>query len=221
MRTLRYQTDLPASAALLVAEVDATPVPANAFEAEFIARSRMSPARRGEWLRGRAVLRRLASLQCGLDEREISVGSVGERPGFIDADARGLAGWHLSVSHKGRLVAAAMAKRPVGVDIEARHPESVALRAIERACSSSELAAVSEDAWQRETDLVELWCLKESAVKAGLAPTVFALKSHPVIFSGEFERDSWFIRDAKFSRMKTRCARAFRAERLYGAIVIK
>jgi 4'-phosphopantetheinyl transferase EntD len=71
------------------------------------------PSRRDEWLLSRVAAKQLA-MQRGLahDPRAITI----ERPFLLIDGAR--SEWHVSLSHSGTYAAAAIAREPIGIDIE-------------------------------------------------------------------------------------------------------
>jgi len=71
------------------------------------------PKRRDEWLLSRAAAKRLA-VSAGLTDDPTSV-SV-DRPHLLLNGTR--TDWFVSLSHSGRYAAAAIARRPVGIDIQ-------------------------------------------------------------------------------------------------------
>lgn len=76
------------------------------------------PQRRLQFVCGHALLRYLLA-----DCARVPVGQVQVESGTAGVVVACPAGWHASVAHSGRWVAALVAQRPVGVDIEAMRGE--------------------------------------------------------------------------------------------------
>ena len=118
------------------------------------------PLRRQTWLAGRALL--LASLQ-----RQLGLVNVAALRTDPDGGVRySAADLRLSLSHSGELIAVALSRRAVGVDIEWSRPRKLLQRPGEVFSSSeaARLQALPES--QRQDAFYTLWTLKEAACKA-------------------------------------------------------
>ncbi|MGA0608985.1 4'-phosphopantetheinyl transferase family protein [Caldimonas sp. KR1-144] len=107
-----------------------------------------SVRRRRQFLAGRQLLRQMLSAQVGAGEGAIAV----EPGGALRVATPGL--W-VSISHSGEWVAAAVADRPVGVDIEVPRPGRDLSRLAESIGSLSGGSA----------DFYTTWTLKEAVMK--------------------------------------------------------
>jgi 4'-phosphopantetheinyl transferase EntD len=114
------------------------------------------PKRRDEWLLSRAAAKQLA-VQLGLatDPREVTV----DRPFLVIGGAR--SGHYVSLSHSTPYAAAAIAREPVGIDIQV-------IRDISD-WSTHLFLVPEEDAAMRRCTLphrvLHFWCAKEAAFK--------------------------------------------------------
>ena len=118
--------------------------------------------RRRDWLAGRMAARRAVVGWLGGDDHEIGYDEAG-RPVLVNGSA-GLA--FLSISHKDGIGAAAVADRPIGIDLErlasVRDPALFA----ETAFSAEEGALLADLGWA-DTDMIAVaWSAKEAAAKA-------------------------------------------------------
>lgn len=112
------------------------------------------PKRREEWLLGRVAAKQLA-LRLGLadDPRRVTV----DRPFLLIDGAR--SGWYVSLSHSTPYAAAAIAREPIGVDVQI-------LRDVDARIAHLFLSPEEEKAMQRCTHgLLHFWCAKEAAFK--------------------------------------------------------
>ncbi|HEY0157210.1 MAG TPA: 4'-phosphopantetheinyl transferase superfamily protein [Thermoanaerobaculia bacterium] len=114
------------------------------------------PKRRDEWLLSRAAAKQLA-LQLGLavDARDVEV----ERPSLVIGGER--TRWHVSLSHSAPYAAAAIAREPVGIDIQV-------IREMTERAAHLFLTAEEEEAMRGCTlphRLLHFWCAKEAAFK--------------------------------------------------------
>jgi 4'-phosphopantetheinyl transferase len=67
---------------------------------------------------------------------------------------------HISISHAYPMVALAVAKQPIGIDIEKKQSRFLALKS--RFCTPQELAMAKDDV----DELCRIWCAKEALYKA-------------------------------------------------------
>ncbi|HYO75649.1 MAG TPA: 4'-phosphopantetheinyl transferase superfamily protein [Thermoanaerobaculia bacterium] len=112
--------------------------------------------RRDEWLLSRAAAKTLA-VQLGLaaDERSVTI----ERPRLL-VEGRDT-GWHVSLSHSTPYAAAAIAREPVGIDVQV-------IRDLDLRAAHLFLTSEEERAMQRCTiahRMLHFWCAKEAAFK--------------------------------------------------------
>lgn len=112
--------------------------------------------RRDEWLLSRAAAKQLA-LQLGLagDARDVAV----ERPFLVIGGER--TRWHVSLSHSAPYAAAAIAREPVGIDIQV-------IREMTERAAHLFLTPEEEQAMRGCTlphRLLHFWCAKEAAFK--------------------------------------------------------
>jgi 4'-phosphopantetheinyl transferase len=120
------------------------------------------PARQRGFLLTRALLRATLPEVTGVSPAATAYARAGSgRLCLVDP-----AGWHVSISHANGLAAVAVANAPCGVDIEG--PRTTDTTAVARryfaAPERDWLASLPEEA--RHTAFLQLWTLKEAAVKA-------------------------------------------------------
>lgn len=149
-------------------------------------------ARQESWLAGRELL--LAALGQELDEVDAAaLRTAGS--GGIRYDSATI---HLNLSHSGALLAAAVAPRPVGIDIERVRPRTVAAQ-VERVFCPVEAQAFSRLSNEaRLQRFFQLWTLKEAACKAaglsiwdGLGGACFDLDTGRCRLSPPFPAGPW------------------------------
>jgi phosphopantetheinyl transferase len=114
------------------------------------------PKRRDEWLLSRAAAKQLA-LQLGLarDARQVMV----ERPFLVIGGER--TDWYVSLSHSAPYAAAAIAREPVGIDVQV-------IRDMTERSTHIFLTAAEEESMRRCTlphRVLHFWCAKEAAFK--------------------------------------------------------
>lgn len=129
----------------------------------------------------RGLRRKMLSEVAGVDPRELSFQEDGDgKPRAENAE-----GWDFNVSHSGELVAVAVARGPVGVDIEMIRPvrqrQSIVARYFhpDEACAWRAL-----DPGLREEAFFLLWSAREAAMKClglGLAKGLGVTRVDPVI----------------------------------------
>ena len=146
----------------------------NDFDRHYVTKNFSTTARQQEWLWGRFVLKQLLQRRFALLPHELEITSQHQRPVVAGHTLS------VSVSHTNNFVmAGASWQNAVGVDVETHDARSSRLAALRSVCSPAEIA--QSTAWQDservEDPLYLCWCVKESCVKAGVAPSVFALKS--------------------------------------------
>lgn len=145
---------------------------------------------------GRAVLRHLTASRTGVDPSTVRIDhDSGGRP-VIVSDR----GWHASVSHSGRFVACAIARRRVGIDIERDDRPEADEELARRFCTSAERAALERvPSHERQRALIRLWVRKEALTKAlgvGLAlPFTTVDVRRTVIAAGGGVNPRWTVRD--------------------------
>ncbi len=136
------------------------------------------PGRARQYLASRWLLRAHIASRLGLAPADVPLHhAVGASPRVGDT------GWHIGLSHSGRLCLCMVSKRtPAGCDVERHRPRNV--NAIAAAyfhpTEAARLAACASE--QRLADFYRLWTLKEAALKgrsrglaAGLRVPAFAL----------------------------------------------
>ncbi|HEX8252644.1 MAG TPA: 4'-phosphopantetheinyl transferase superfamily protein [Thermoanaerobaculia bacterium] len=114
------------------------------------------PKRRDEWLLSRAAAKTLA-VQLGVadDEQRVTV----ERPRLVVNGHD--SGWQVSLSHSVPYAAAAIAREPVGIDVQV-------IRDLDLRAAHLFLTEAEERAMQRCTiahRMLHFWCAKEAAFK--------------------------------------------------------
>lgn len=112
--------------------------------------------RRDEWLLSRAAAKTLA-VQLGLadDERSVTI----DRPRLL-VDGRDT-GWQVSLSHSPPYAAAAIARDPIGIDVQV-------IRDLDPRAAHLFLTSEEERTMQRCTSahrMLHFWCAKEAAFK--------------------------------------------------------
>ncbi|MFD7556790.1 4'-phosphopantetheinyl transferase family protein [Streptomyces sp. NPDC059533] len=134
--------------------------------------------RRAEWLAGRLLAKRLVGEAMAAPEREVEVLPRDDGSPYVVVGGIPVPALHVSISHTGRHVAAALAPEPVGVDLCETGSADAVRRVAEHAFSPGELTLIGAD---RAEALAGAWALKEAAVKAdrssvfGSAPRAVAL----------------------------------------------
>lgn len=123
------------------------------------------PRAMADLLAGRRLIRAVFGARLGIGPAEVRL-VEGER-GALALDPAHGAAWHFNLSHTDGLVVLAVARRPIGVDVEwvARPGRTVELA--DRYFARAEVAALRAlpEAAQRDR-FFELWTLKEAYIKA-------------------------------------------------------
>lgn len=154
-------------------------------------RAEMAEERQRAFVGGRALARQVLGVVLGVAPQDVPIQLDGERP--LLPVATGL--W-ISISHSGPVVACAVARRPVGLDVEepsGREPEDSLLR---RVCAPREIDRVRRSG-DPEAVFLRLWVRKEAVAKAlGLGldagfPTLHVDSPLPVRAGG----GRWRVRD--------------------------
>ncbi len=131
------------------------------------------PKRRDEWLLSRAAAKLLAvRLGAARDPREVRV----ERPFIAGTE------WYVSLSHSAPYAAAALARTPVGLDIQV-------VREIEEWSTHLFLTREEDEVMRRCTianRVLHFWCAKEAAFKQR-SDEFETMKQCPVRFVSESE----------------------------------
>ena len=137
----------------------------------------LSPQRAREVLRSRVLLRRLAARVLGCAPRAVRLqADPGQPPRLRDAQ-----GWHLSLSHSRGAALVAMARQPLGIDLEARNrPITPALvRRFFSAREANVLDVLEQEhgpQWAQRQRLA-CWLAKESLCKLLHQPLLPSLKA--------------------------------------------
>lgn len=156
-------------------------------------------ARRESWLAGRALL--LAALErTGGDADPGALRTVAS--GGVRYEAAPL---HLNLSHSGTLLAAAVSRWPVGIDIERIRPRTVAAQADRVFCAGEARAMAELQDPARLKRFFQLWTLKEAASKAaelsiwdGLGKACFDLDAGRCHLTAPFPAGPWRFAHAGF-----------------------
>lgn len=123
------------------------------------------PRALAEFVAGRRLLRHVVAPLCGVAPDALSI--VESERGALSIDPALGASWRFNISHTDGLVALALARAPIGVDVEwlARPGRTVELA--DRFFAPAEVAALRArpEAHQRDR-FFDLWTLKESYIKA-------------------------------------------------------
>jgi len=139
--------------------------------------SSSSPQRSREVLRSRVLLRRLAARVLGCGPRAVPLRADPGQPPRLHS----LQGWHLSLSHSRGAALAAMARQPLGVDLEAgNRPVSPALaRRFFSPREARTLADLERERGPRwgQRQRLHCWLAKESLCKLLNQPLLPVLKS--------------------------------------------
>ncbi|MEG2173949.1 MAG: 4'-phosphopantetheinyl transferase superfamily protein, partial [Oscillospiraceae bacterium] len=105
---------------------------------------------------GAGLLARLLLLRCGYEDQTLSHDGNG-KPFFQNIPV------FVSLSHSGAFAAAALSKRPIGIDVQ--ESTSVSPRVIQRVCNHGEQQRLMRSSNPKREFLV-LWALKEAYFKA-------------------------------------------------------
>ena len=154
-------------------------------------------ARRSSWLGGRALsLMVLRDILGAVDATALRTSASG-------AVAYRAARMHLNLSHSGPLLAVAVSRHPVGIDIERIRPRTAAAQAERVFCAEEARALGVLRGAARLTCFFELWTLKEAACKAvelsiwdGLGKACFNLESGRCRFDPPFPPGPWRLAHA-------------------------
>ncbi|MFF2197666.1 4'-phosphopantetheinyl transferase family protein [Streptomyces sp. NPDC058157] len=126
--------------------------------------ARALPAwRRSEWMAGRLLAKRLAGELLGAPAQEVEVLPREDGSPQLLVGGSPPPRVHLSISHTPGHAAAALARRPVGVDLCETGSAGAVRRVADHAFSPGELLLIGRD---RPEALAGAWALKEAAVKA-------------------------------------------------------
>ncbi|WCO66785.1 4'-phosphopantetheinyl transferase superfamily protein [Iamia majanohamensis] len=122
---------------------------------------RRDPADRHRSAAAHAALRRLLGSRLGRDPADVEVGRS-----ETGALVVGEQGWWASVAHSADLAACALARRPVGVDVEGASPPTDPA-ALARWCSPAEVRALGRASpTGRDAAVRRAWARKEAVAKA-------------------------------------------------------
>lgn len=192
----------------------------NPSDHEFLTKAAVGPARREEWLWGRYVLKRLLQMKYGLDPASVHVGALQGKPRLILPEGLAL---NLSLAHKGRYFAVGVsAMADIGVDIEIPATVAHIERVFKRVASDEEQADAAAHPTLGEHDyLFLLWCLKESAVKAGIVDSVFELKHHVFKIKDAETNAKTAVFRVDSKNLNLSYARAFLNDDFYASVVLR
>jgi 4'-phosphopantetheinyl transferase len=120
---------------------------------------------RARFVFGRLLLRHLVAQACAEPKADaIRIGVEGDGRPFVAEPAVAL---FISVSHSGRIVAAAAGWRPVGIDVEKRRGRSTRAQVVARVCSPVELKHLGGlDGDAADAAFMTIWARKEAYGKA-------------------------------------------------------
>ncbi|MFJ5548768.1 4'-phosphopantetheinyl transferase family protein [Streptomyces sp. NPDC093225] len=156
--------------------------------------------RRGEWMAGRLLAKRLVGEAVGAPEADVEVLPREDGSPYVVVAGSPLPALHLSISHTAGHVAAALAPEPVGVDLCETGSAPAVRRVADHVLSPEELALVDTG---RPEALAGAWALKEAAVKAdregvhGPAPRRIVITGlRPPALSGPRRAMVWQVDDA-------------------------
>ena len=123
------------------------------------------PRALADLLAGRRLIRSIFAARLGIGPDEVRL-VEGER-GALALDAMYGAPWHFNLSHTDGLVALAIARRPIGVDVEWVTRPGRTVELADRYFAVAEVAGLRAlpEAAQRDR-FFELWTLKEAYIKA-------------------------------------------------------
>lgn len=119
--------------------------------------------RQAEWAAGRLLAKRLVGEAVSLPAYEVEVLPRDDGSPHVLVGGRPVPALHVSISHTAHHVAAAVAPRPVGVDLCETSSAAAVRRVADHVLSPGELSLVGTD---RPDALTGAWALKEAAVKA-------------------------------------------------------
>lgn len=154
----------------------------------------MSPVRAAEFLRGRALLRRLAGTALGVPPEHVPLTrSAGGAPRLAGTPAG------VSLSHDGRHTAAAYwPEGPVGVDVQEAPPRLDAAL-IRRCCGAWATYVDRLPAGRRAAVFARVWSVQEACVKAtgrGLSAAPWRIPVDPAASRGRWQDIRWYALDA-------------------------
>lgn len=154
--------------------------------------------RRRSWLAGRALL--LAALQHELGEVDPTALRT-QLEGGVRYDAAGI---YLNLSHSGDLLAVALSRNPVGIDIEWPRARKLIDNVADYFAQEEAAYLLALPEVQRQQAFYRLWTLKEAACKSvglslwqTLRHTVFDLAMGRAVCSPPFPAGSWSFLSAR------------------------
>lgn len=119
----------------------------------------MAPGRRAGFVTGRTLARDLLGRRLGLAPAAVPLAVADDRPVLPPGT-----GWFVSITHSGPVVACAVARRPVGIDVEsAADPPSESL--VRRVAAPAEAEAILA-APDVSAAFLRAWVRKEAVAKA-------------------------------------------------------
>lgn len=122
---------------------------------------------RGQFLTGRWLLRNVLARLEHLHPRDVRLNETERGALELADDSNGPSGWHLNLSHTDGLVALAVARTPVGIDVEDRERRGRTIELADRFFAPSESAALRALPPERQRQrFFDLWTLKEAYIKA-------------------------------------------------------
>lgn len=130
-----------------------------------VARRYRHATARSQFLAGRALVRHALSVQARYAPRDIEIVADGLGKPRL-AVRREASSWQFNLSHSGRLVACALARSPVGVDVETTSREVDYLSIARSHFSLEEAAWIDSRPALRRQRFTVLWTLKEAYLKA-------------------------------------------------------
>lgn len=150
--------------------------------------------KRRQWLAGRLAAKAALQIARPASAERFSAISLLPQAGR-SGPPQAPEGWHLSISHSGQVAAAACARHPLGIDIEARRAFRPAV--INRFVSPAELSRLAPVS-TNDPRLTLIWSLKEAALKARHAASITEISQ--VIWTGWGRGTRAFVSDRKLHR---------------------
>ncbi|MFG2874160.1 4'-phosphopantetheinyl transferase family protein [Streptomyces sp. NPDC048337] len=156
--------------------------------------------RQAEWTAGRLLAKHLVGAIVSAPPHEVEILPRDDGSPYVVVSGSPVPALNVSISHTAGHVAAALAPRPVGVDLCETASADAVRRVADHALSPEELALMDTD---RAEVMAGAWALKEAAVKAdrsgvfGTAPRRIAILGlRPPVLDGRRRAMAWQAGDA-------------------------
>ncbi|WP_053073609.1 4'-phosphopantetheinyl transferase family protein [Chromobacterium violaceum] len=121
----------------------------------------LNPSRRRQFLAARWLLRRLASQKLGMEPKLLGMDCLAGGAPFFPSHS----GWFPAISHTDGRAACALAKRPVGLDLETPRPHRSIKEISEWLFSPSEQEALRLETARLPSLFLRMWTLREAWLK--------------------------------------------------------